>query len=195
MCNPMITQPKNIIFRSKHSKQVSTCDIHWHLMTCFRIPNLINGISPSPASKELVLPVQHVDQLLGFFCIAMMLQLLHHDPTMTQPGPRTGQNAPADSNYMELVPSPKIFRTSMTSIWSAFFRRRSQVLFHHRVIFGSCWNCACESFFRLCPETKFTPIPGLKPRGPIGPSDFSSKKYRMGPPSYNLIYKPWNNPH
>ena len=130
-----------------------------------------------------------------FFCIAMMLQLLHHDPTMTQPGPRTGQNAPADSNYMELVPSPKFFRTSMTSIWSAFFRRRSQVLFHHRVIFGSCWNCACESFFRLCPETKFTPIPGLKPRGPIGPSDFSSKKYRMGPPSYNLIYKPWNNPH
>ena len=90
---------------------------------------------------------------------------------------------------------PKKIRTSMTSIWSAFFRRRSQVLFHHRVIFGSCWNCACESFFRLCPETKFTPIPGLKPRGPIGPSDFSSKKYRMGPPSYNLIYKPWNNPH
>lgn len=108
MCNPMITQPKNSIFRSKHSKQVSTCDIHWHLMTCFRIPNLINGISPSPASKELVLPVQHVDQLLGFLGIAMMLQLLDHDPTMTQPGPRTGQNAPADSNYMELVPSQKI---------------------------------------------------------------------------------------
>ena len=179
-----------------HSKQVSTCDILWHLMTCFRFPNLINaGISPPPASKELVLPVQHVDQLLGLLGIAMMLQLLDHGPTITQPGPRTGQNAPANSNYMELVPSQKKTRTSNDLNMIRLFRRR-QVLFHHRVHFGSCWNCACESFFRLCPETKFTPMPGLKPcgpRGPIGPSDFSSKKYRMGPPSYNLIFI--NYPH